>query len=335
MVMIRLWLQAGIMILLLWAGVAKAQDPIVFNDEPLSEDLVLPDWFKLSFLDLKEDIHEARRGRRGLIIYFSMARCPYCKAHLENNWGKRDIVAYTRAHFDVVAIDVRGQRPVTDIDGHTYNEKSFAIAKKANFTPSMIFFDKNGKEALKVSGYRPPYQFRAILEYVADEHFKQEKLGAYLARAESAFSYGKKELNPEPVFQQGPYNLQQRHANKPLLVFFERAHCHACDILHAGPMQNKQIQAQLGKLDVMQVDMNSDRPITLSNGKTLSEKQWADTLGLSYAPTLMFFNEKGQEIIRLDSVTWFYRLNGVLKFVLSGDYKKFPSFQAWRQAKKQ
>jgi thioredoxin-related protein len=85
----------------------------------------------------------------------------------------------------------------------------------------------------------------------------------------------------------------------------------------------------------MQVDMNSDRPITLSNGKTLSEKQWADTLGLSYAPTLMFFNEKGQEIIRLDSVTWFYRLNGVLKFVLSGDYKKFPSFQAWRQAKKQ
>ena len=61
MVMIRLWLQAGIMILLLWAGVAKAQDPIVFNDEPLSEDLVLPDWFKLSFLDLKEDIHEARR----------------------------------------------------------------------------------------------------------------------------------------------------------------------------------------------------------------------------------------------------------------------------------
>ena len=109
-----------------WAGLVQAQDPIVFDDEPLEEALVLPDWFKLSFLDLKDDILEARRGRRGLIIYFGMSKCPYCKAHLENNWGKRDIVAYTRAHFDVVAIDVRGQRPVTDIDGRSYNEKNYA-----------------------------------------------------------------------------------------------------------------------------------------------------------------------------------------------------------------
>lgn len=334
MTVMRAWGLIGILFLLLWPNFASAQDPIVFDDEPLTEDLVLPDWFKLSFLDLKEDIADAKRGRRGLIIYFSMARCPYCKAHLENNWGKRDIVAYTRAHFDVVAIDVRGQRPVTDIDGQIYNEKTYAIAKHANFTPSMIFYDKQGQRALKVSGYRPPYQFRAILEYVADEHFKQEKLSSYLARAEKAVSYGKKSLNPEPVFQKRPYNLQHRQQGKPLLVFFERGHCHACDVLHAGPMKNKQIQSQLNQLDVIQVDMNSGRKLTLSNGEQISEKQWVDRLGLSYAPTLMFFNDKGQEIIRLDSVTWFYRLNGVLNYVLSGDYKHFQSFQAWRQARK-
>lgn len=332
MTTIKTWGNATALILLLWAGMAQAQDPIVFDDEPLEEALVLPGWFKLSFLDLKDDILEARRGRRGLIIYFGMSKCPYCKAHLEHNWGKRDIVAYTRAHFDVVAIDVRGQRQVTDIDGHTYTEKNFAIAKKANFTPSMLFFDKDGKEALKVSGYRPPYQFRAILEYVADEHNKQESLGTYLAHAEMAFSYGKKVLNPEHVFQKGPHNLQQRHSNKPLLVFFERGSCYACDVLHAGPMQNKQIQKQLGRLDVIQVDMNSDKPVTLSNGSTLSSKQWANALGLSYAPTLIFFDENGREIIRIDSVIWFYRLSGVLRYVISGDYKKYPSFQQWRQA---
>lgn len=318
----------------LWAGSAQAQDAIVFDDQPLEDDLILPEWFKLSFLDLKDDILEARRGRRGLIIYFGMSKCPYCKAHLEKNWGKRDIVSYTRAHFDVVAIDVRGQRPVTDVDGRSFNEKSYAISKKANFTPSLLFFDKDGKEALKVSGYRPPYQFRAILEYVADGHHKKENFGTYLARAETAFSFGKKELNPNPAFIPGPYNLQKRKSTKPLMVFFERGSCHACDVLHAGPMLNAQIEKQLKALDVMQVDMNSDTPIVLQNGNRLSSRKWASALGLNYAPTLIFFNEKGQEIIRIDSVIWFYRLNGVLSYVASGDYKKYPSFQVWREAKR-
>lgn len=330
---IRIFTSIAALFLLMGIGLAQAQDPIVFDDEPLEEPLVLPDWFKLSFLDLKDDILEARRGRRGLIIYFGMSKCPYCKAHLENNWGKRDIIAYTRAHFDVVAIDVRGQRPVSDVTGRSYNEKSYAVAKKANFTPSLLFFDKDGKEALKVSGYRPPYQFRAILEYVADGHHKKENFGTYLARAEAAFSYGKKELNPNPAFIAGPHDLQKLKTKKPLLAFFERGSCHACDVLHAGPMSNDKIHKQLEKLNVIQVDMESDTPIVLSNGKTMLSKQWASALGLNYAPTLMFFDENGQEIIRIDSVIWFYRLNGVLKYVTSGDYKKYPSFQVWREAK--
>jgi len=32
-------------------------------------------------------------------------------------------------------------------------------------------------------------------------------------------------------------------------------------------------------------------------------------------------------------VVWFYRLRSVLKYVLSGGYKKYPTFQLWRQAK--
>ena len=31
----------------------------VFDDQPLSDDLVMPDWFKVSFLDLQEDLDES------------------------------------------------------------------------------------------------------------------------------------------------------------------------------------------------------------------------------------------------------------------------------------
>jgi thioredoxin-related protein len=135
---------------------------IEFDDTPLKQDIILPGWFKLSFLELYEDLKDAKKNhKRGLILYFGQKDCPYCKAHLEKNWGDRGIVTYTRKNFDVVAIDVRGDRPVADFDGKIFNsEKEFAARKKTNFTPSLLFYNLKGKEIFRLSGYHPPYQFR-------------------------------------------------------------------------------------------------------------------------------------------------------------------------------
>ncbi|MEJ2142729.1 MAG: thioredoxin fold domain-containing protein, partial [Gammaproteobacteria bacterium] len=198
---------------------AKETDPIEFIDEPLEEGIILPDWFKVSFLDLEEDLNEALNdGKRGLIVYFGQKLCPYCKAHMENNWGNKDILAYTLKHFDVIAIDVRGQKQVTDFDGSEYTEKQYSVKAKTSFTPSVMFYTKEGL-SLTLRGYRPPYQFQAALEYVADQHYKREAFADYLARAEAAFSYGKETLNDNAQFNRGPYILDRSHfaAKRPLL----------------------------------------------------------------------------------------------------------------------
>ena len=84
-------------------------DFLEFDDQPLDTSLTLPDWFKLSFLDLSNDVADLKENKkRGLIVYFGQKDCAYCKAHLEHNWQDPFIVAYTRKYFDVVAIDVRG-----------------------------------------------------------------------------------------------------------------------------------------------------------------------------------------------------------------------------------
>ena len=110
---------------------ATTEDSIVFDDKPLDEPLLLPEWFKLSFLEIESDIKEAKeQNKKGLIIYFGQKFCPYCKAHITNNWEQDDIVQYTQKNFDVIAINVKGQRPVIDIDGKTYTEKTFSALKK-------------------------------------------------------------------------------------------------------------------------------------------------------------------------------------------------------------
>lgn len=313
----------------LWAA---TEQPVGFQDEPLLEPLQLPDWFKVSFLDLREDLHDAMANKRGLILYFGRHDCPYCKAQLEQNWGQTDIVNYTREHFDVVAIDVLGNRQLTSFDGKDYSEKAFAVENEAHFTPSLFFYDKHGKLALKITGYRPPYQFRAALEYVADMHHKEEPFNKYLARAEPAYSYGQEALNEYPAFHPAAFLAQhnKEKTKRPLLVVFERGRCHACDVLHAGPLNEPRIKQLIDQLDAVQLDMWQATPLQTPAGKQTTSKAWADELELSYAPTLIFYDGDGKEIIRVDSVVGFYRLHGVLRYVTSGGYREFPTYQQWR-----
>lgn len=305
-----------------------------FDDHPLKEDIVLPDWFKMSFLELRDDLSDARKNRKkGLIIYFGQKRCPYCKALLEKDWGQKDIIHYTQKNFDVIAIDVRGQKPVIDLNGKSWTEKSYAVAQKTNFTPSLIFYDLQGRVALRLRGYRPPYQFRAALEYAADAHYLKESFTHYLARAEKAFHYGRDGLNAEDFFLPPPYMLDRSHfvAERPLLVVYERSRCQACDILHGGPLRDPRIRKLLEKFDVVQMDMSTDTPVVTPDGKKTTTRKWAQAMNLDYAPTLIFFDERGREIIRIDSVVWFYRLRNVLTYVSSKAYRTQPHFQIWRQ----
>ncbi len=308
---------------------------IQFDDLPLKEALELPDWFDLSFLDLNDSLQEAiDNGKRGLIIYFGRKDCPYCKYQLEGNWGDPAIVKYTQQYFNVIAIDVRGDRIVTDFNGRQWSEKEYATRRKTNFTPSLLFFNSSGQLALKLPGYRPKYQFRASLEYVADAHYNKESFREYLARAEAALSFGSEELNDIDIKLLPPYNLDRRYTfqgmkRKPLLVLFEHPRCHACDVLHGDTLNQPEVVEQLEALDIVQLDTTSNTPVITPAGKKTTASEWADDLSLTFAPALLFFDENGIEVFRVESVIRLYRLNNVLRYISGEEYNRFPTFQSW------
>ena len=312
----------------------SAADFIEFDDRPLDQELVLPSWFKLSFLELSNDLSDAAEaGKWGILLYFGRKDCPYCKVHLEKNWSDRGIVTYTQKHFDVIAIDVRGDRPVVDYNGKTYKtEKDFAAKLKTNFTPSFLFVDVNAQKTMRLTGYHPPYQFRAIMEYIADKHYVYETLASYIARGESIAGLEESEMNDHEIFSKPPYNLNRKKvaAKKPLAIFFEQPTCHSCNVLHAGPLKNKKIVESLKQMQVVQLDRNMDTPVVTPSGKKTTAKKWASELGIYYSPTILFFDEKGKELLRVDSVIRFYRLNGVLEYILTKAYLEHETFQVWR-----
>jgi thioredoxin-related protein len=304
------------------------------DDTPRRRGVEHPPWFKHSFLDLREDLREALdRGKLGLIVYFGQEDCAYCEALMQVNWGREaDIVAYTRKHFDVVAIDIWGAREVTDMQGRVLTEREFAVREGTNFTPSLIFYDGWGREALRLRGYYPPYKFRGALEYVVDGFYLTESLRDYMARADPPPKFDIGDLNDEPFFDPPPYALCRRRfpAARPLVVFFEQRECHACDILHSEPLQDETTQALLGRFQVVQLDMWSDTPVITPGGARVTAREWARRLGLFYAPSLVFFDEEGREVFRLDSVARLYRLRNTLRYVLEKGYLEAP-LQRWQE----
>jgi thioredoxin-related protein len=250
---------------------------------------------------------------------------------MKTNFALADIVEYTRAHFDVVAVDIWGARELVDMDGSLLTEREYAVLNQTNFTPSFIFYDEDGSDIFHLRGFYPPYRFRAALEYVADDHYRNESFRDYLARAHPPPKFDLEDLNEESFFESPPYLLDRSRfaASRPLAVFFEQHDCHACDVLHSDPLSDSDVRQSLSGMQVVQLDMWSDTKVLTPDGRRMTADQWAADLGIFYAPTLVFFDENGNEIIRVDSVVRLYRLGRVLDYVREGGYKTGMNYQEW------
>ena len=306
---------------------------LLTDDRPVPNQVVNPPWFKTSFLDLADDLDEARQAKKaGIAVYFGQKDCAYCRTLMEVNLKTPDIVRYMRKNFDVIPLDIWNSRQVTDIQGVSMTEREYAIREKTNFTPSLIFYDVDGKVALRLRGYYPTYAFRAALKYVVEGFYKEETLQAYMDRANPPAKFEQDELNSQDFFEKPPYALDRSRfkAEKPLIVFFEQKDCHACDILHTEPLGHASTVEMISNFEMVQLDVETDTPVLTPSGESLTARQWSEKLGIFYTPALIFFDQSGKEIIRLDSVTGQHRLRGVMRYVLSGAYKKYPTYLEYR-----
>ena len=114
-------------------------------------------------------------------------------------------------------------------------------------------------------------------------------------------------------------------------MFFEQSECHACDVLHAQPLQQDAILEQLRRFETVQLDIHADTPLVTPSGERTTAREWARSLGLFYTPSILFFDPHGKEIMRVDSVVQFYRLRNVLSYITSGGYLTEPNYQRWRR----
>ena len=290
-----------------------------------------PAWFKESFLDLPEDVAEATAAGKRLLLYFHQDGCPYCAKLLQDNFADRAIADSTRKHFDVLAINIWGDRPVTGLDGTESSEKQFSARMRVQFTPSLIFLDEQGRVAMRINGYFPPHKFKAALDYVASGHERDQKFAQYYAALTPVKASGK--IQPEAFFLPEALKLgdNRQSSSRPLMVLFEQAQCTACDELHNQGLRNQALVTALSNLDVAQLDMRSGDMLQTPDGSTMPVRQWAQSLGIQYAPSMVFFDQKSKEVFRVEAYLKSFHLHAAIDYVATGAYIRQPSFQRFIQ----
>ncbi len=209
-----------------------------------------PAWFKNSFLDIREDVADAAAAGKRVILYFYQDGCPYCAKLLQEGLADRRIGELARKGFDLVAINLWGDREVNGFSGEPTTEKQFAAGLRVQFTPTLLLLDEGGKVILRLNGYFPPQQLATALRYAAE---RRDQLGEvfadYAAAQDPAAASGK--LHAEGGFLPEPLRLADNRdtSQRPLVVLFEQPTCRDCDELHQVILRKEPVAYSLTAFD--------------------------------------------------------------------------------------
>lgn len=163
-------------VVLLAASVGvRAQAP-----HPFAVDI--PDWFAVTFLELPEDVRDAARDGKRVMVYFGQDGCGWCRKLMEGHFRDPGIVATTRRHFVPIALNILGDREVQWVDGRRMTEKELTRALGIRYTPTLFFFDEKGAVVARVNGYLPSKRFAAALDYAAGRAGRGQSFEEYLKR---------------------------------------------------------------------------------------------------------------------------------------------------------
>jgi thioredoxin-related protein len=291
----------------------------------------IPRWFADTFLDFREDIAEATRDNKRLLVYFGQDGCPYCKLLMQTSFSETRIVDKARRNFVAVALNLWGDREVTWVDGRRTSEKDLGRLLGVQFTPTLLFFDEKANVVLRLNGYQPPHRLDATLDYVSGRLETKQNYADYMERF--AREPARSTLTAESFFLPPPYRLHERRSPKPLLVVFERTHCASCDELHRDGFSRAEFTRLVAAFDVVRLDLRDSTALTRPDGRNTTAAAWARELGISYAPALVFFDRSGKEVFRADGYLRPFHVAGALDYVASGGYLRQPSFQRYLQAR--
>ncbi len=278
----------------------------------------VPEWFKESFLDIKEDISEAEANNKHFMIFMDLEGCPYCSKMLNENFiAQNKTSEFIKKYFDVINIDVKGSREISWDENTTLTEKALAEKLEIQYSPTILFFNKNKEVVVRVNGYRNKDDFKYILEFVQGKYYEQMSLTQYLEKITKETLY---------TFIENKMFKDLKDLSKiktPLAVIFEDGSCTQCDYFHNRLLKDKDVLKEFKNFTIVRLNANSDEQIIDVDGNKTTAKEWVKKINLDYRPGILLYDNK-KLISTVDALLYPFHFKELLRYVGEKHYKKYP-----------
>ena len=278
----------------------------------------IPSWFKESFLEINEDIEEAKENDKHFMMFMDLEGCPYCTKMLKESFFEKNKTSdFIKKNFDVIEINVKGSREIVWDKETTLTEKELAEKLKTQYSPTILFFNYSKEVVVRVNGYRNKSDFKNILEYVQGKHYEKLSLTEYIIKVQDKNLYT---LKDNKIFK----NIKDlSKIATPLAIIFEDGACTQCDYFHNKLLKDKLVLEELQKFTVVRLDANSDEEIIDVEGNKTTAKQLALKINLDYRPGILLYDNK-KSILTVDALLYPFHFKEVLRYVSEKQYIKYP-----------
>jgi thioredoxin-related protein len=162
-----------------------AKEPAMTADGLLTEP-----WFLESFLDLADDLSASHKEGKRLAIMWELRGCPYCRETHLVNFAQARVSDYIKSNFEVLQLNIIGDRKVKDFDGSELSEKALAAKYAVRFTPTFQFFPETPvglndlapakREVARAPGYLRPDDFLAFFRFVRERAYEKGSFRDFL-----------------------------------------------------------------------------------------------------------------------------------------------------------
>jgi thioredoxin-related protein len=274
-----------------------------------------PDWFKESFLEIADDVDEASEAGKHVLLFFELNGCPYCDRMLRESFETDPVSSYIQANFDVIAINIQGDREIAFNEEISVSEKKLGEMLKVFSTPALVFLDENNSTIARVNGYRAPQRFQQVLEYVATQAYRNTTLAEHLQAKLERNVY---QLRDNDLFSD---INDLSSVDGPLMLIFEDGSCYDCVEFHEKILADARLRAEITPYTVLRLNTDSAERLLDFHGNETTAGELAREYQMMYRPGVLIFDE-GNLLRRHDSLTYPHHFKESLRYVAGGYYRQ-------------
>ena len=130
----------------------------------------------------QEELQKARaEGKKGIFLFFEMDECPFCHRMKTTVLNQPEVQQYFKKHFLSFSVDIEGDVEITDFDGKSMTQKTFAEKiNRVRATPVLAFYDLEGNQVVRYTGATSVVEeFLWLGEFFVEGKYKEMKFTKY------------------------------------------------------------------------------------------------------------------------------------------------------------